>query len=150
MCYWEGFPLNTPVMKEKDIQKKWYIIDATDVVLGRLATKVARILSGKDKPEYVSYIDVGDFVIITNIDKIKLTGNKWADKIYYRHSGYPGGLKQINALDLSKKHPDRIITHAVRGMLPNNKLRTPRLKKMKLIVGSEHNHFAQKPEVIEL
>ena len=142
--------MSTPFIREKEINKKWYIIDATNVVLGRLATKVARILSGKNKPEYVDYIDVGDFVIITNIEKVKLTGNKWADKMYYRHSGYPGGLKQINASDLHKKYPERLITHAVKGMLPNNKLRTPRLKKMKLFVGSEHNHSAQKPEVIEL
>ncbi len=142
--------MNTPVVKEKNIEKKWYVVDATDMILGRLATKVARILSGKNKPEYVDYIDIGDFVIVTNIDKVRMTGNKWADKMYYRHTGYPGGLKQINASDLQKKHPDRIILHAVKGMLPNNKLRAPRLKKLKLVVGSEHNYAAQKPEKIDL
>lgn len=142
--------MSTPVVKEKNIKKNWYLVDATDMVLGRLATQLARILSGKNKPEYVDYIDIGDFVVVTNVEKIKMTGNKWSDKMYYRHTGYPGGLKQINASDMHKKHPERILQEAVKGMLPNNKLRTPRLNKMKLVVGPEHHFAAQKPEKIEL
>ncbi len=140
----------TPVVKEKDIKKNWYLIDATDMVLGRLATQVARILTGKNKPEYVDYIDIGDFVIVTNVEKIKMTGNKLTDKMYYHHTGYPGGIKQASAKDVMKKHPERILMEAVKGMLPNNKLRAPRLKKLKVVVGSEHQYAAQKPEKLEL
>jgi len=142
--------LSTPVVKEQDVKKNWYVIDATDKVIGRLAVEVARILTGKKKPEYVDYIDVGDFVVIVNAEKVKFTGNKWNDKKYYRHSGYPGGLTEVVAKDMLKKHPERIIINAVKGMLPKNKLRALRLKKMKVYTGAEHPHAAQKPEKIEL
>lgn len=142
--------MNTPVMSVKDIEKKWYLIDAEDLVLGRLATNVARLLTGKHKPEYVDYMDMGDFVVIVNADKVKMTGNKWEDKMYYRHSGYPGGLKVRTASEMKKRFPERIIMSAVKGMLPNNKLRSVRLKKIKVYTGAEHPHVAQKPEKIEL
>ncbi len=142
--------MSTPVLKKKDIEKKWYLIDASDKTLGRLAVEAARILLGKKKPEYVDYLDMGDYLVIVNAEKVKMTGNKWNDKKYYRHSGYPGGLTEIVAKDMLARHPERIIVNAVKGMLPKNKLRALRLKKMKVYVGPEHRHSAQQPEKIEL
>lgn len=142
--------MNTPMVSAKDIKKNWYLIDAEDKVLGRLATEVAQILTGKRKPTFVNYIDVGDFVVVVNAEKVKLTGKKWSDKLYYRHSSYPGGLTTQTASDVRKKYPEKIILHAVKGMLPNNKLRSSRLKKLKVYVGPEHPHSAQKPEKMEV
>jgi large subunit ribosomal protein L13 len=138
------------MVSAKDIKKNWYLIDAEDKVLGRLATEVAQILTGKRKPTFVNYIDVGDFVVVVNAEKVKLTGKKWSDKLYYRHSSYPGGLTTQTASDVRKKYPEKIILHAVKGMLPNNKLRSSRLKKLKVYVGPEHPHSAQKPEKMEV
>ncbi|MDQ7822097.1 MAG: 50S ribosomal protein L13 [Candidatus Eremiobacteraeota bacterium] len=142
--------MDTPFVSIKDIEKKWFIVDAENKVLGRLATGIAKILIGKHKPEYVHYMDIGDFVVVVNADKVKLTGKKWSDKIYYRHSSYPGGLRQRTALEVHKKHPERLILEAVKGMLPNNKMRAPRLKKLKVYSGVEHPHSAQKPEKLEI
>jgi large subunit ribosomal protein L13 len=142
--------LNTPTVSAKDIKKNWYLIDAEEKVLGRLATEVAQILTGKRKPTFVNYIDVGDFVVVINAEKVKLTGKKWSDKIYYHHSNYPGGLRMQTASDVRKKYPERLILHAVKGMLPKNKLRSSRLKKLKVYVGPEHPHSAQKPEKMEV
>lgn len=141
--------MSTPVVKKQDVKKNWYVIDAADKVLGRLAAEVARILSGKKKPEYVDYMDIGDYVVIINADKVKMTGKKWDAKIYYRHSGYPGGLTETVAKDMLIKHPCRVIENAVKGMLPKNKLRALRMKKMRVYAGAEHPHTAQQPEKIE-
>ena len=125
-------------------------MDATNKVLGRLATRVARVLCGKHRPHYSPYQDTGDFVVVTNADKILLTGNKGEDKVYHRHTGYPGGLKSVRAKDLAVKYPERLIEAAVRGMLPKSKLGRKQLKKLKVYRGSAHPHEAQKPRVLTL
>jgi len=142
--------MKTYLPKEEDIMKKWWVIDASDKTLGRLCAKVATVLMGKNKPIYTPHMDVGDRVIIVNAEKIKLTGNKLNDKMYYRHSGYPGGLKEITCGDLLKKHPERLIEFAVKGMLPRNKLRKLRMNKLKIYTGSNHPHKAQQPEELNI
>ncbi len=137
----------TILPKIDEVERKWWLIDAHDVTLGKIATKIAQILRGKDKTAYTPFFDTGDFVIIINAEKIKVTGNKKTDKIYYRHSGYPGGIKETSFAHMLDKHPDRIIRQAVKGMLPKNRLNRKILKKLKIYAGSEHNHKAQKPEV---
>lgn len=139
-----------PQKAEFEKTKKWWLVDAEGIVLGRLATKVAEILRGKNKPQYTPFFDTGDFVIIINADKVKLTGNKEAQKMYYRHSGYMGGLKETPYARMKATHPERIITHAVKGMLPKNKLNRKILKKLKVYSGSEHKHKAQQPETLKL
>lgn len=136
--------------KKEAIERKWWLVDADGMVLGRLATEVAKILRGKNKAQYTPFFDSGDFVIIVNADKVKLTGNKELQKIYYRHSGYMGGIKETTYLRMKATHPERIITHAVRGMLPKNKLNRKILKKLKVYAGSEHKHKAQKPQELRL
>ena len=135
--------------KPNEIQRKWYIIDAEDKVLGRLATEVATILRGKHKPIYTPHVDTGDFVIIINADKIRLTGKKLEQKQYKYHTGYPGGLRTISYDRMIKEKPEKVIQLAVKGMLPKNKLGRQMIKKMKVYSGSEHNHEAQQPEVYE-
>ncbi len=135
--------------KKETIEKKWWLIDAEGIVLGRLATKIANILRGKDKPTYTPFFDTGDFVIVVNADKVKLTGKKEEQKMYYRHSGYLGGLKETSFKHMIAKHPERVITHAIKGMLPKNKLNRKILKKLKVYAGSEHKHKAQKPESLK-
>jgi len=135
--------------QKEDSNKKWWLIDAEGVVLGRLATKIADILRGKDKSYYTPFFDMGDFIIVVNADKIKLTGNKEMQKKYYRHSGYMGGITETPYARMKSVHPERIITHAVRGMLPKNKLSRKMLKKLKVYAGTEHRHNAQKPEKVE-
>ncbi|MGE5343070.1 MAG: 50S ribosomal protein L13 [Candidatus Omnitrophota bacterium] len=130
--------------------KKWWIVNADGVVLGRLATKVANVLRGKDKAVFTPFFDTGDFVIVVNADKVKLTGNKEADKVYYRHSRYFGGLKETSYQQMKSNFPDRIITNAVKGMLPRNRLSRKLLKKLKVYAGSEHKHAAQKPELLTI
>lgn len=132
------------------IEQKWHVVDADGQVLGRLASRVATILMGKDKACYTDFVDTGDFVIVVNAEKVKLTGKKWDDKIYYSHSGYPGGLKQSTARNVRSKHPERLIQSAVKGMLPKNKLGRKMLKKLKVYPGPEHPHMAQKPEPLNL
>lgn len=135
--------------KPSDVVRKWYVIDASKAPLGRTATLVATLLTGKGKPQFTQNIDCGDFVVITNAANIVVTGNKLEAKMYYHHSGYPGGLKEASLKDvLTGKTPERAIHEAVRGMLPINKLRDPRLARLKIYTGSEHNHAAQKPEAI--
>lgn len=136
--------------KPDQVERKWYLVDASDKTLGRLATKVADILRGKHKPSFTPHIDTGDFVIIINAEKIKLTGKKWDQKKYYRHSGYPGGIKETTYKDLVKKKPELIIEKAVKGMIPHNKLGRQVVKKLKVYAGSEHPHQAQQPEELEL
>jgi large subunit ribosomal protein L13 len=140
--------MNTYSAKPSDVTRKWYVVDAAEAPLGRVATKVATLLTGKGKPQFTQHIDCGDFVVIINASNIKVTGNKMEDKMYYRHSGYPGGLKEAQLKDVLVKTPDRAIYEAVRGMLPVNKLRDPRLLRLKIYAGAEHNHAAQKPEAI--
>jgi large subunit ribosomal protein L13 len=142
--------MSTYFPKAGEIQKKWFVVDASGQVLGRLATEVAKILTGKSKPVYTPHQDVGDFVVVVNAEKISVTGSKESDKIYRRHTGYPGGLKSISYSDLQKKHPEKVILEAVSGMLPKNKLRTVYLKKLKIYSGTDHPHQAQQPEPLSL
>ena len=131
-----------------ELERAWYVVDADDQILGRMATRIASFLMGKEKPIYTDFLDTGDFIVVVNIDKVKLSGKKWDDKFYYSHSGYPGGIKQISASKLMDKHPDRVIKHAVKGMLPKNKLGKQMLKRLKVYTGPEHPHSAQKPQTL--
>ena len=142
--------MKTFVAKEKEVIKKWYLVDAKDKVLGRMATQIAMRLRGKHKPIYTPHADTGDFVVVVNADKVALTGKKWDNKVYYRHSGYIGGLKQISAKDLREKKTRDILRFAVRGMLPKNSLGRRQLKKLKMYVGPDHPHEAQQPKKLEI
>lgn len=133
-----------------DVRHDWFVVDASGLVLGRLATRVARILSGKHRANYVPYLDMGDFVVVTNAEKIKLTGNKLDVKMYRRHTGYPGGLKSVGAREQQAKHPERIIEDAVRGMLPKSKMGRKQLKKLKVYRGEKHPHEAQQPRPLKV
>ena len=135
--------------KKGEVERSWYIIDAENKVLGKLATKIAAILRGKHKPVVTPHVDTGDFVVVINAKKVHLTGRKLTHKIYYRHSGYPGGLKSMSAEEMLKKKPEDIIKLAVRGMLPKNKLGRKQLTKLKVYSGSNHPHKAQMPKVLE-
>lgn len=140
----------TYVTKKEDIQRDWYVVDASGETLGRLASEIARIIRGKHKPIYSPAVDVGDYVIVVNAEKIHVTGRKLDQKIYYRHSGYPSGLKEIPLRRMLEEHPSRVIEHAVRGMLPKNRLGRKMIKKLKVYAGPEHPHQAQQPEPLEL
>lgn len=142
--------LKTYVPKPEDIDRKWYVVDAKDKVLGRVASQVATILRGKHKPIYAPHMDVGDHVIIINADKIRVTGKKSQTKRYFRHSGYPGGVRFDTFAELIQRHPERILEKAVWGMLPHNKLGRKMFKKLKVYAGENHPHQAQKPEKLEL
>jgi large subunit ribosomal protein L13 len=132
------------------VQRQWHVIDATDVVLGRLASQAAILLRGKHKPYYAPHIDTGDFVIIVNADKVALTGNKLEQKKAYRHSGYPGGLRSVAYSDLLEKHPERAVEKAIKGMLPKNTLGRQMFKKVKVYAGPDHPHQAQQPQPFEI
>ncbi|MFQ5995194.1 MAG: 50S ribosomal protein L13 [Acidiferrobacterales bacterium] len=136
--------------KPQAVTREWCVVDASGKVLGRLASEVARRLRGKHKPEYTPHVDTGDYVIVINADKVQVTGRKADAKMYYRFSGYPGGLKAINFKALQRTHPERVIEHAVRGMLPKNTLGRAMFKKLKVYAGPEHKHQAQNPKTIEL
>jgi large subunit ribosomal protein L13 len=136
--------------KPEDIQREWFVVDAKDQTLGRLATQIAVLLRGKHKPTFAPHVDGGDFVIVINCEKIHVTGNKLDEKIYYRHSQYPGGLKSRTLRQQLEKFPDRVIYEAVRGMLPKNKLGRKMIKKLKIYTGENHPHQAQQPKVFEL
>ncbi|MDG2087753.1 MAG: 50S ribosomal protein L13 [Arenicellaceae bacterium] len=136
--------------KSADVRREWFVIDATDKVLGRLATEIARRLRGKHKAEYTPHVDTGDHIVIVNAEKVAVTGNKEEDKIYYHHTGFPGGIKDINLRALRAKAPERIIENAVRGMLPSNSLGRAMFKKLHVYVGGEHSHTAQQPKALEL
>jgi large subunit ribosomal protein L13 len=140
----------TGAVSAADIRHDWFVVDASGLVLGRLATRIARILSGKHRPSYVPYLDTGDFVIVTNADKVRLTGNKLDEKAYRRHTGYPGGLRSVQAKDLQAKHPERLVESAVRGMLPKSKLGRKQFKKLKVYRGSKHPHEAQQPRPLKI
>ena len=142
--------MKTFVAKEADVAKKWYVVDAKDKVLGRLATQIAMRLRGKHKPIFTPHADTGDFVVVLNADKVVLTGKKWGKKIYYHHTGYVGGLKQITAEKLLEKKPEDLLRFAVKGMLPKNSLGRRQLKKLKIYVGADHPHEAQQPEILEI
>ena len=136
----------TPTVRAADLRHDWFVVDAADQVLGRLASDVARVLRGKHRPGWVPHLDTGDFVVVTNAEKVKLTGRKEEEKIYHRHSGYPGGLKSVAASELRAKYPERIVEQAVRGMLPKTKLGRRQLKKLKVYRGATHPHQAQQPK----
>jgi large subunit ribosomal protein L13 len=140
----------TYVTKEEDVQRDWYVVDASGQTLGRLAARVASVLRGKHKPVYSPSVDAGDFVIVVNAEKVQVTGRKLDQKMYYRHSGYPGGLKEITLRNLLQQHPTRVIEHAVRGMLPKNRLGRQVFRHLKVYAGSEHPHEAQQPKALEL
>lgn len=142
--------MKTFVAKEQEIQKKWFLVDAENKILGRLAAQIAKRLRGKHKAIFTPHADAGDFVVVVNADKVSLSGKKWDNKIYYRHSGYLGGLKQISARKLIEKKPEDVLRFAVRGMLPKNSLGRRQLKKLKVYAGSEHPHQAQQPEALEI
>jgi large subunit ribosomal protein L13 len=136
--------------KPREIQREWYVVDAAGKTLGRLASEIAKILRGKHKPIYTPHVDCGDFVIVVNADKVRVTGRKLDQKMYYRHSGYPGGLKSISLRDQLARHPERVIEAAVRGMLPKNRLGRRMIKKMKVYASPTHPHQAQQPKPLEL
>ena len=141
---------NTYMQKKEEVSRKWYVIDATDVVLGRLASKTAHILRGKHKPTYTPHIDCGDYVIIVNASKVALTGDKLDKKIYYNHSGYTGGLRERTARVMKESYPVEMVERSVKGMLPKGRLGRQMYKKLFVYEGANHNHEAQKPEKIEL
>lgn len=136
--------------KPSDVTRKWYVLDASEASLGRVATQIATLLTGKGKPMFTHHIDVGDFVIVINSDNLVVTGKKLEDKMYYKHSGFPGGLRETQLKDKMANDSTDVIFKAVRGMLPVNKLRDARLARLKIYPGTEHNHSAQKPETIKV
>jgi len=142
--------VKTFVPKPGSVEREWLIVDAEGQTLGRLASQVAAVLRGKHKPQYSPAVDVGDFVIVVNAEKIRVTGRKLSQKKYYRHSGYPGGLSEITLADQLERHPTRVVRAAVRGMLPHNRLGRKMVKKLKVYAGPEHPHQAQQPKPFEL
>jgi large subunit ribosomal protein L13 len=138
--------MKTFVPKKKEIEKKWWLIDADGKILGRLATEISILLQGKRNPEFVKFMDSGDFVVVINAEKVKVTGKKLEQKKYYSHSGYPGGIKDKNLMELLEKNPEEVLRRAVRGMIPKNKLGRAMYKKLKVYRGPEHPHEAQKPQ----
>jgi len=142
--------MKTMMAKTGQVEQKWYVVDAQDKVLGRLATEVATILKGKHKPEYTPHVDTGDYVIIINAEKIRVTGKKASQKLYRHHTGYIGGLKEVSYKTMMEKHPERILKQAIKGMLPKNSLGRQMLKKLKVYVGPEHKNAAQMPEVLDI
>jgi len=142
--------MKTYSAKPTDVKREWYVVDASEAPLGRLATEVAQLLIGKGKPQFTKHIDCGDYVVVINAANLQVTGKKMEDKMYYQHSGYPGGLKEANLTKVMVKDPSMPIVKAVRGMLPVNKLRDGRLARLKVYAGSDHNHAAQGPKTINL
>lgn len=142
--------MKTTMAKANEVDRKWYVIDAEGKVLGRLATEVANILRGKNKPIYTPHVDTGDYVIVINAEKVKLTGSKWDDKIHAYHTGYPGGRREVAYKEIREKHPERVIEYAVKGMLPKSRLGRSMFTKLKVYAGSEHPHAAQQPENYEV
>jgi large subunit ribosomal protein L13 len=143
-------PMKTYVATAESRQRDWYVVDAEGKTLGRLATQIADVLRGKRKPEYTPHVDTGDFVIVVNAAKIAVTGNKRADKIYYRHTGYPGGIRSRTLAEMLQRQPEEVIRKAVKGMLPRNRLARRQLTKLKVYAGPEHPHQAQQPKPMEV
>lgn len=142
--------MKTYSAKPETVKRDWFLIDATDKTLGRLSTEIARRLRGKHKPEYTPHVDTGDYIVVINAEKVKVTGNKEQDKMYHHHTGYVGNLKSVNLAKLRATHPDRIITNAVKGMMPKNSLGRAMLKKLKVYAGNTHQHTAQQPQTLEV
>ena len=136
--------------KAHEVKRDWFVVDATDRVLGRLASEIARRLRGKHKPEFTPHVDTGDFIVVVNVEKLRVTGNKAEDKIYYRHSGYPGGLYETNFTKMQQRFPTRVLEKAVKGMLPKGPLGYAMIKKLKVYAGAAHPHSAQQPQVLEV
>lgn len=142
--------MKTYSAKAETVKRDWFVVDATNLTLGRLAVEIARRLRGKHKPEFTPHVDTGDYIVVTNAEKVRVTGNKAKNKIYYSHTGFPGGLKQITFEKLIEKAPERAIQHAVKGMLPRGPLGRAVFKKLKVYVGNEHPHASQQPQVLSL
>ena len=142
--------MKTYAARPRDVQRDWYVVDASDKVLGRLASAIAHRLRGKHKPIYTPHVDTGDFIVVTNVEKIKVTGNKAEQKLYHRHSGYPGGVRTVNFAQLQQRFPERALERAVKGMLPKGPLGYAMLKKLKCYAGPSHPHAAQQPKTLEL
>ena len=142
--------MKTVSMRAQDVERSWYVVDAENRTLGRLASAVAHRLRGKHKPEYTPHVDTGDYIIVVNAAKVRVTGNKETDKIYHRHSGYPGGIRSTSLNRLRQTHPERILEKAVRGMLPRNPLGRAMFRKLKVYAGPDHPHAAQQPHPIEI
>lgn len=142
--------MRTTSTRREDAQHDWYVVDAEGRTLGRLASEIAKRLRGKHKPEYTPHVDTGDYIVVVNAAKVKVTGRKETDKVYYRHSGYPGGIKATPLDKMRQDHPDRILGNAVRGMLPRNPLGRAMLRKLKVYAGPTHPHAAQQPKALEL
>ena len=142
--------MKTFTAKPAEVKRDWYVVDATDKVLGRLSSEIARRLRGKHKPEYTPPVDTGDYIIVVNAAKVRVTGNKKSDKVYYRHSGYIGGIKSITLEKLLKKAPERVIEHAIKGMLPKNPLGRAMYRKLKVFAGPQHRHAAQQPRLLDI
>lgn len=142
--------MGTYSAKPQDIRRDWFIVDATDKVLGRVATAIAHRLRGKHKTMFTPHMDTGDYIVVVNVEKLRVTGNKAEDKLYHRHSGYPGGIYTTNFTKLQAKHPERILEKAVKGMLPKGPLGYAMIKKLKVYAGTEHPHTAQQPQALEI
>ncbi|UTP73658.1 50S ribosomal protein L13 [Alteromonas sp. LMIT006] len=142
--------MKTFVAKPESVERDWYVVDAADKTLGRLAAEIALRLRGKHKPEYTPHVDTGDYIVVVNAEKITVTGNKFKDKVYYAHSGYPGGLKDITFDKLQAKKPEMVLEVAVKGMLPKGPLGRAMFRKLKVYAGSEHKHAAQQPQVLDI
>jgi len=142
--------MRTPLLAKNAVQRQWFIVDAKGQTLGRLSTRVAAVLIGKHKPDFTPHADTGDFVIVINAEHVHLTGKKWTNKLYQHHTQYPGGLLTQTAGEIKAKHPERLIEHSVRGMLPLNKLRAPRMKRLRVFAGAEHKQEAHKPQPLKV
>jgi large subunit ribosomal protein L13 len=142
--------MRTVSIRREDVIHKWYVVDAENQVLGRLASEVAKVLRGKHKPIYTPHVDTGDYVIVVNADKVVLTGNKWSQKLYRWHTGYPGGFREVSAAHLHQRRPERLVELAIRGMLPKTKLGRAMFRKLKVYVSNTHPHAAQKPERLDV
>ena len=136
--------------KAHEVKRDWYMVDASNKILGRLATEIARRLRGKHKPEYTPHVDTGDYIVVTNVEAIRVTGRKFKNKMYYNHTGFPGGIKEVSFEKLQATHPARVLERAVKGMLPKNPLGRDMYRKLKIYVGSEHPHEAQQPKLLEI
>jgi len=145
-----AFQMKTFSAKSHEVKREWLLVDATDKVLGRLATEIARRLRGKHKPEFTPHVDTGDYIVVTNVEKLRVTGNKAEDKLYFRHTGYPGGIYETNFAKMQQRFPGRVLEKAVKGMLPKGPLGYAMLKKMKCYAGDSHPHTAQQPKVLDL
>ena len=142
--------MKTYSARKGEVERNWWVVDASDKTLGRLAARIAKVLQGKNKPVYTPHIDTGDFVVVINAEKVRVTGKKSTQKSYHRHSGYPGGARSHTLREMLQKHPDRVIRQAVKGMLPKNRLARQQLRKLKVYAGAEHPHAAQMPQQMEL